>query len=116
MCMKTEVLENLNELKHLVRDLGPQLEDAGLRFGGDEASIAKAHLFDAYLKSIVSATEGLLRGEPAERHNSRLSKDLPPAFEALRKIKNSEPGRAHAAALEHLERLLTFINEKYRQI
>ena len=114
--MQAELLGKLKELKDLSREVYVRLEDDGLRVSDPVGGIAKEQFFTSNVKNITNAIEGLLRGEPAERHMVRLNKDFPDAFTNVKKVKQTLAGKKNAESLNRMEALLTFLEKMYRDL
>ena len=114
--MHNELLSKLKELKDLSRDVYIELEENGLKITDSHAGIAKEHLFNSNLKDIVGAVEGLLRGEPSERHTVRLEKALPDSLVNLKKVKASRASLRSMDRLERIEALLGYLENNYRDL
>ena len=114
--MHGEVLAKLKELKDLSRGVYIQLEEDGLKVSDDQAGMAKEQLFTSNIKNIINATEGLLRGEPAENHMIRLDNEFPDSLKNIQKVKACAAGRKNAESLKRIEVLLVYLENTYREL
>lgn len=114
--MQAEVLGKLKELKDLSRNVYIQLEEDGLKVSDPTAGVAKEQLFTSNLKNITNGVEGLLRGEPAERHVVRLNKDFPDSFTNLKKVKQTAAGKKNIDSLNRIESLLSHLENAFREL
>ena len=114
--MSNEVLTKLKELKDVSRNLYVKLEEDGLKVSDPQAGVAKEQFFNNNVKNITGAMEGLMRGEPAERHLVRLAKEFPNSFENMKKIKSCNAGRLNVDTLNRIEVLLAFLENNYREL
>ena len=116
MGMHTELLSKLKELKDLSRGVYIQLEEDGLKVSDPKAGIAKEQLFQSNIKNVVSAVEGLLRGEAAERHLVRLKKEFPDSLINIKKVKEVNAGMKNRESLMRIEALLTYLENNYQEL
>ncbi len=114
--MSNEVLNKLKELKDVSRAVYVDLEENGLKVSDPHAGVAKEQLFNNNIKNITGAMEGLLRGEPAERHMVRLDKEFPNSFENMKKVKQASASQKSMGDLNRIEALLTFLENNYREL
>ena len=108
----SEVLQKVKELRNLANEVEQRLEKDGLSI----TNISKAQLFDYNIKNIIGAVESLLRNEPSEKPNLRLEKDLPDAYNNIKKIKETAPGRLNAQHLDRIHELVSYFEQNYKRI
>ncbi len=107
-----EVLGKIKELRNLSNETEINLEKSGLSI----TSIAKEQLFNYNIKNIISAVEGILRNEPAERHTIRLVKEIPDAYNNITKIKETPPGKANTTHLDKVKQLISYLEKAYPRL
>jgi len=113
--MKREFLEHVQQLKVNHDDLQRALDAAGMRVKGDYAGLAKMKLVTT-VQDITRACEGLLRGDAAEGHVTRLSRSIPDALQHLERLSGSPLVAAHMGLLSSVKGNLTFIKQHYENI
>ena len=75
--MERDFVEKLKELLDISRSVEQELELKGLKSTAPEIGIIKEQLFRTTLPSLVGACQAMARGEPTERAEIRLKRDLP---------------------------------------
>ena len=115
MDIKRQFIDNLTELKQTHERMQRALERSGLKITDHFPGMSKERLV-RNMQDIVSACEGLLRGDPLEPHYTRLERALPDALLYLKRVREAPQAKEHALLLEAVERNVTFIKDNYRDI
>jgi len=114
--MKKEIPTKLKKLGELVKALELKLEERGFRITASEHGVNIGQFLDHNIPNIISACQGLLRGESSERHYLRLQKEFAIVFRNLDKIKSLPQAKALSSEIEEIESILKHLHTIYKEI
>lgn len=108
----SDMLDKIKELRNIANEIHQKLEQDGLSI----TNIPKEQLFNYNIKNIIGAIESLLRNEPPERSNLRLEKEIPDAFNNIKKLQETQAGRTNSESLARIKDLINNIELNYRRL
>jgi len=114
--IRQELPTKLKQLNDLIRKLQDTMEIKGIKVVSLEHSTKINQFFQNNIPNIISACQGLLRGEPTEKHELRLAKDFPSVFENLEKIKELPQAKEFKETLDQIESILKPLSQIYKEI
>ena len=109
---KLEMMTRLKELKELCSKVESNLEKDGLGI----TNLNKEQLFRYNLRNIIISTEALLRNEPSEKPVIRLKKEIPDAYENIKKLVLTKAGKNNSDDLNKIRELASFIELNFQRV
>ena len=110
--IQSEMLIKLKELKDVSKKAENDLEGAGVSV----TDLNRKQLFDNNIKSTISAIEGLLRNEPAERHLLRLKREIPDSYINIKKLKETRAGKLSSVNLDKIKTVMSYLEKNFENL